>query len=92
MPLTGYSDADWAGDPSTRRSISSYIFNLGSGAISWQSKRQPTAALSTCEAEYIGQTQATKEAVWLRELMKELLNKQEDVNTIPAAYNRSPGS
>ena len=72
QPLTGYTDADWAGDHHTRRSTSGYIFNVGSGAISWQSKRQPTVALSTCEAEYIGQTQATKEAIWLRNLLQEL--------------------
>ena len=56
--LMGYSDADWAGDSETRRSTSGYVFNIGSGAISWSSKRQPTVALSTCEAEYMGQTQA----------------------------------
>lgn len=70
--LCGYTDSDWAGD-STRRSTSGYLFNLGSGAISWSSKRQATVALSTCEAEYIGQTQATKEAVWLRKLLNQLL-------------------
>lgn len=40
---------------------------LGAELSSWSSKRQPTVALSTCEAEYMGQTQATKEAVWLNE-------------------------
>ena len=40
--LTGYTDADWAGDQDTRRSTSGFVFNLGSGAISWSSKRQPT--------------------------------------------------
>ena len=75
-PLMGYTDTDWAGDQDTRRSTSGYIFGIGSGAISWQSKRQPTVALSTCEAEYIGQTQATKEAVWLKRLLDQL-NPQE---------------
>ena len=36
--LIGYTDSDWAGD-STRRSTFGYLFNLGSGAISWFSKR-----------------------------------------------------
>ena len=44
--LIGYTD-------STRRSSSGSVFNVGSGAISWTSKRQATVALPTCEAEYI---------------------------------------
>jgi hypothetical protein len=54
--LSGYSDAAWAGDMETRRSISGYVFNVGSGAISWSSKRQPTVSLSSCEAELKGET------------------------------------
>ena len=71
-PLAGYTDADWAGDKETRRSTSGYVFNVGSAAISWSSKRQATVALSTCEAEYMGQTQAAKEAIWLSGLLNEL--------------------
>ena len=70
--MTGFTDSDWAGDHETRRSTSGYVFNIGSGAISWSSKRQSSTALSSCEAEYIGQTQATKEAIWLRRLLAEL--------------------
>ncbi|KAJ5202904.1 hypothetical protein N7449_004983 [Penicillium cf. viridicatum] len=57
------TDADWAGCHQTRRSTAGYLFNIGSGAISWQSKRQNIVALSTCEAEFMDQTQATKEAI-----------------------------
>lgn len=72
QPLTGYTDADWAGDRDTRRSTFGFVFNIGSGAVSWSSKLQLTVALSTCEAEYMGQTQATKEAVWLKSLLNEI--------------------
>ena len=34
----GYSDADWAGDTSHRKSISGYIFMFSGGPISWRSK------------------------------------------------------
>ena len=51
--LVGYTDSDWAGDTATRRSTSGYVFNIGSAAISWSSKRQVTVALLTCEVEYI---------------------------------------
>ena len=74
--LTGYTDSDWAGD-STRRSTSGYLFNVDSDVISWSSKRQATVALSTCEAEYIGQTLATKEVIWLKTLLNQLLRPRD---------------
>lgn len=70
--ITGYSDSDWAGDKDTRKSTSGFVFKLNNGAVSWSSKRQPTVALSSTESEYMGLTQATKEATWLRLLMTEL--------------------
>ena len=70
--LVGYTDSDWAGDLDTRRSTSGYLFSVGSAVISWSSKLQPTVALSTCEAEYIGQSNAAKEALWLRRLLDEI--------------------
>ena len=43
----GFVDADWAGDLDHRRYTSGYVFNLFGGDISWMSKRQVAAALST---------------------------------------------
>ena len=37
--LTGYTDADWAGDHNPRRSTLVYVFDVGSAAINWSSKR-----------------------------------------------------
>ena len=70
--LTGYADADYGNDPDTRRSTTGHVFMLAGGAISWESTRQRTVALSTTEAEYMALTCATKEAVWLRQLLKDL--------------------
>ena len=50
--LVGYTDADWAGNAADCRSTSGYAFSLGSAAIAWSSKKQPTVALSSTEAEY----------------------------------------
>jgi hypothetical protein len=70
--LTGYCDADWAGDLDDRRSTSGYVFYIGNGVVSWSSKKQPTVALSTVEAEYMSSTHATKEAIWLKQLLAEI--------------------
>ena len=70
IKLTGYTDADWANDPDRRRSISGYLFNLGGGVISWSSRKQQTVAASSCEAEYMAASHCTKEALWLRNLLK----------------------
>lgn len=89
-PLTGYTDADWAGGTQTRRSTSGFLFKVGSGAISWSSKQLLTVFYSTCEAEYIAQTQATKEAMWLRSLLSQLLmDKEEPGATI--IFGDNPG-
>ena len=50
--VMGCYDADYAGDCGTRRSTTGYFFSLGSGPISWCSKRQPTMSLSSTEAKY----------------------------------------
>ena len=70
--VIGYCDADYAGDLDTRRSTTGFVFILHGGAITWLSKRQPTVAASTTEAEYIAAAQATKEALWLRLLLADL--------------------
>ena len=78
LRLEGFTDADWAGNASDRRSTSGFMFSLGSGAISWISKKQPTVALSSTEAEYRAAAVAACEAVWLKRLLKdfnELVNK-----------------
>ncbi|XP_026430975.1 uncharacterized protein LOC113328098 [Papaver somniferum] len=70
--LTAYSDADWAGCPDSRRSISGHCIFLGYNLISWSSKRQATVSRSSAEAEYRGVSNAVAEATWLRNLLLEL--------------------
>ena len=71
--LIAYSDADWAGCPTTRRSTSGYCVFLGQNLLSWSSKRQGTISRSSAEAEYRGVANAVAETCWLRNLLRELL-------------------
>lgn len=70
--ILGYSDSNYGGDVCDRHSTTGYIFTIGGGAVSWCSKRQPTSATSTTEAEYMALSAATKEAIWLNKIVKEV--------------------
>ncbi|GJW06896.1 ribonuclease H-like domain-containing protein [Tanacetum coccineum] len=70
--LVAYSDADWAGCPTTRRSTLGYYVFLGNNLLSWSSKPQPTLSRSSAEAEYRGVANAIAETCWLRNLLREL--------------------
>jgi len=79
--VTGYSDASFANNDD-RSSISGYTFLVSGGAITWGSKRQNVISLSTTEAEYICLSDATREAIWLRNLFKELGYEQKEPTLI----------
>jgi hypothetical protein len=67
-----FSDSDWAQDPTDRKSTSGFIAKIAGAPVSWHSKKQPTQALSACEAEFVALTEATKEAIWLTLFLGEL--------------------
>ncbi|KAL5822188.1 hypothetical protein ACOSQ3_024070 [Xanthoceras sorbifolium] len=76
--LTGYVDADLAGNVDIRKSTTGYVYTLGGTAVSWVSQLQKIVTLSTTEAEYVAVTEASKEMVWLQSFLEELGKKQED--------------
>lgn len=53
LVITGYSDADWAGNADDRNSTSGGCFYVGNNLVAWISKKQASISLSTTEAEYI---------------------------------------
>lgn len=67
--LVGYSGADYANDPETRRSVTGYAFFFSNG-ISSQQQRMVT--LSTTEAEYVATASAVKKAIWLKRLLNDI--------------------
>ena len=64
--LYGYADADHAGDPEGRRSVTGYITMMNGAAVSWQSVRQTVTALSSAEAEYYAASSIGCDIVSLR--------------------------
>jgi hypothetical protein len=79
--VEGFCDADW-GSQKHRHSISGFSFHYGVGAVSWSSKKQGVVSLSSTEAEYVAQTHAAKEAIWLRSFVSEITGKAAEPLTI----------
>lgn len=71
MDITGYSDADWAGDQVTRRSTSGYLTFIGESLVTWRSKKQKVVARSSAEAEFRGLAQGICELLWVRRVLKD---------------------
>ena len=63
IKLHGYVDSDWEGSATDRKSTSGCCFNLGSGMISWFSRKQTYVALSTVEEKYVATCSAIFEVV-----------------------------
>jgi hypothetical protein len=82
ISLSGWVDSDWASDRGDRRSIAGYMYSLGGGPISWSSKKQPTVATSSVEAEYMACAYGIKEALWLRSLLKLMGFEQKTATSI----------
>ena len=70
--LIGFSDSTWASDTADRRSITGHAFFIANGAISWTSRKQPTVALSSTEAEYMALSDASRQACWLRNFLSQI--------------------
>jgi hypothetical protein len=65
-------DADYEGEVDDWRSTTRYVFTLSGGPICWRSTLQFIPAMSTTEVEYMAVAEATKDALWLKGLVKEL--------------------
>ncbi|XP_072375542.1 uncharacterized protein [Diabrotica undecimpunctata] len=72
IKVIGYTDADYAGCLDTIKSTSGYVFILGNGPITWKSQKQNIVAQSTTEAEYVSLAFSVREALWLRNFLKEI--------------------
>ena len=89
LSLAGYSDSDWASSED-RRSTTGYYFSLSHDGppVSWKSRKQPTTALSSCEAEYMAFTECVQEACFLQMLLSEIIPISEPI----AIYGDNQGA
>jgi len=78
LDIHAYTDSDWAGCRATRRSTSGYVFFLAGGPVSWSSKRQAIVTHSSTEAEYYGLSNASREATWIRRLLRDFQYQEPD--------------
>ena len=77
--LHAFSDADW----STRRSTSGWLVRMWGATLDWRVQQQPTVSLSSCQAEIMSASEATKDVEQYRRL-------QEEVDALPDGSSRPP--
>lgn len=69
--LIGYSDADYAGYKTDRKSTSGTCHILGNALVSWACKKQACVALTTAEAEYIAAGSSYAQILWLKQQLRD---------------------
>ena len=91
LGIQAYSDANWAGDVKDRCSTTGYCVTLSQGGtlVSWKTKKQPTVALSTCEAEYIALATTIQECLYLTQLLDGI---DKHVYMLPIVFEDNQGT
>jgi hypothetical protein len=65
LQIEAYTDADWAGSITDRRSTSGYCTFVGGNLVSWRSKKQTVVARSSAEAEFRAVARGICEVLWV---------------------------
>src|SRR4051812_1233329 len=75
-----YVDASFDTDTDDSKSQSGYVFIMNGTSVSWRCSKQPVLAASSMEEEYVAASEATQEAVWMKEFITEL-------GMVPSAFD-----
>ena len=67
-----YTNADYAGDPVTRRSVTGYIIFLHGVPVCFCSRSQKSVTLSSCESEWIALSEAVKDVMFILHLCESM--------------------
>lgn len=68
----GYTDSDWAGDVSHRKSTNAHVFMMAGSSISWSWRKRSMIATSSCDVGYVSMRSPWKEAVWSNRLLSKI--------------------
>ena len=68
--LECYSDSDFAGDTTNRKSISGYLIYVNQNLIAWSSKKQTIVTTSSTEAEYVSLSDMIKEILFVKGILE----------------------
>ena len=71
LDLIGFTDSDWVGDSTDRKSTSGYVFMLAEGPIIQSSNKQSSITLSYTKEEYRGVVNATTQCFCLQGMLGE---------------------
>ncbi|XP_068486875.1 uncharacterized mitochondrial protein AtMg00810-like [Phaseolus vulgaris] len=80
--ITAYSDSNYTGDLDDRQSTFGAVFIIGSGAVSWASKKQSVVSLSTTEVEYIAAAACSYQCIWLHIILEHFGIERKEAITI----------
>ena len=88
LQIVAYSDADWAGDHSDRKSTTGSLIKIAGGPVYWRSTKQTGVSLSTTEAEYIAASETSRRVITTRGILEELEMVESDF-TFPLLIDNS---
>lgn len=68
--MKSYVDSDWAGDRSTRKSVSGWLIMINECVVGWGSRGQKCVSLSSTEAEYVDVSEIIKELLFIKKTLE----------------------
>ncbi|MFS7956703.1 putative RNA-directed DNA polymerase [Helianthus anomalus] len=71
LNFVAYTDSDFGGCKSNRKSSTGGCQFLGGRIVSWQCKKQSCVSTSTCEAEYIAAGSCCSQVLWIQQQMRD---------------------
>jgi hypothetical protein len=67
-----YTDADWAGENTDRKSVNAALTYLSGMLVSWHCNKEALVSLSTMESEFVSASRGIQEAMGCYYMVKEL--------------------